>query len=83
MRQSITFPIFGFVFVLLGKTSNALTNNNKRKHYKISRRFDSLDLIRSEALFASMSSSSSSDNPIAIGGRPIGPVSNLKGSNDG
>jgi len=63
MRQSIIFKPFGFTVVFLGKSSNALDlNSNRRKHNKVTRHFDVLDSIRSEALFATMPSSSSSSS---------------------
>mmetsp|Transcript_21577 Transcript_21577/g.47115 ORF Transcript_21577/g.47115 Transcript_21577/m.47115 type:complete len:461 (+) Transcript_21577:32-1414(+) len=86
MRQSILFPSIGFVLVYLGKTSNGLelNNNNQRKNYKVTRHFDSLDSIRSEALFASMSASSSRSGGPNNVRRSIGPAfTNLGGSNDG
>mmetsp|Transcript_24844 Transcript_24844/g.68480 ORF Transcript_24844/g.68480 Transcript_24844/m.68480 type:complete len:457 (-) Transcript_24844:2379-3749(-) len=83
MLRSGTFPHFALILLLLGTSSNGLelNNNIQRKNYKVSRQFDSLDSIRSEALFASMSSSSRSSGHFGEGS--IGPTfTNLKGSID-
>mmetsp|Transcript_14237 Transcript_14237/g.29733 ORF Transcript_14237/g.29733 Transcript_14237/m.29733 type:complete len:446 (+) Transcript_14237:245-1582(+) len=61
MWKSIIHPIFVFLLAFVGKWSNALVlRNNYKKGHKISSQFDILDSIRNEALFASMSDSSSS-----------------------
>jgi arogenate dehydrogenase (NADP+) len=70
------FKNFGFILILFGKSSNALDiNRNPRKHNKVTRQFDILDSIRSEALFASMPSSSfSSKNEDSLDGRQDRPI---------
>jgi arogenate dehydrogenase (NADP+) len=88
MRQSISFPIFGFAFVLIGTITDGLElknnlKNSLKQNYRVSRQFDRLDSYRSEALYAQMSSSQPRNNR-PMGARPIGPAfSNLKQSTDG
>jgi len=85
MLRSIIFQILVFVLMLLEKSSNALElNNNKRKHIKVTRQFDILDSIRSEALFATATPSSfSSRNDDSLNGRQGRPIYDLNGRKDG
>ena len=79
MRQSIIFQILGFTNVLLGKSSNALEMKpNARIPNRVTRQFDILDSIRSEALFASMSDSSFSANGDDINKESLSQIGRLE-----
>jgi len=79
MRRLILFQNLGIIILSLGKTSNALEfNSNKRNFNKVTRQFDVLDSIRSEALFASMSSKNN-DSMDGGRGRPLYDINGLGG----
>jgi prephenate dehydrogenase len=81
MRQSTINQVLGFALTLLVVPSNALdVNGNKKLHSRITRQFDILDSIRSEALFASMHPSSSGN--FELNGHKENSINNDDDAND-